>query len=229
MGLGMSKQDNLDFNGLITENISSTIPYLDRINNDAKTLVNRLYIPVNSKTLINFNETENYDLYKLFEKSSNTNNDNNFSETSPFISSDIYNHLVNKNMKGGNPNNDNESSTTSDEDSPSSNNNKRSKKSKKRSKKDTEETEDSDEDNDNEMEIEEEDNENNENDNDDNFTSRNSSASYISSSAHTESIDSSSQNTTTVSDRSNKKYYKNRNQMSDSIRTSDINIISVDS
>jgi hypothetical protein len=126
--MGIFKKDELilDFNGLRTENVSSTIPYLNKLNKDANILINRLNVPYQTKVLTKFNETDNYDLYKLFEKSQNTNNlDNNFSETSPFISSDIYNNLV---MKGGaknkdttekdnNTNDDEEDESTTTEDS----------------------------------------------------------------------------------------------------------------
>jgi len=70
--------------GMNTEDFSSTIPYM--------------------KNLVLFNESDNYDMYKLFEKSpQNNNNNNNFSETSPFISSDVYNQLLNnlKNKQSG--------------------------------------------------------------------------------------------------------------------------------
>ena len=41
MGSGMSKKEDLNFDGLYTENMSSTIPYLNRINYDARLLVKR--------------------------------------------------------------------------------------------------------------------------------------------------------------------------------------------
>ena len=48
-----------------------------------------------------------------------------------------------------------------------------------------------------------------------------SAGSYLSSSAHTDGYDSSSENATTIS-------IGNKNQLSDSINTSDINMISID-
>ena len=119
-----------------TENISSTIPYMNKLNADARSLVERLniknYVPVQSHT---FTESENYDMYKLFEKTQDiNNNNNNFSDTSPFISSDIYNNLVKQ--KGGTNKNDSSSDSTSSNSSKSSesvsdNNEKRHKKGKK--------------------------------------------------------------------------------------------------
>ena len=64
--LGLGKKDDLvlDFNGLRTD-ISSTIPYMNKLNANAQLLTNRL----NKKVLIeqsDFNVSENYDMYKLF-------------------------------------------------------------------------------------------------------------------------------------------------------------------
>ena len=102
--LGLGKKDDLtlDFSGLRTENISTTIPYMNRLNNDARSLVERLntknYVPAQNQV---FTETENYDMYKLFEKTQDLNNNNTFSDTSPFISSDVYKNLVDKQTGGG--------------------------------------------------------------------------------------------------------------------------------
>ena len=120
MGNFFSKKDDLilDFGGLRTENISSTIPYMNKLNADAKSLVDRLNIKQNiqpTKATV-FTESENYDMYKLFEKTQNLglDNDNNFSDTSPFITSDLYKSLI-KTQKGGNM-----KSSDSDEESSSS-------------------------------------------------------------------------------------------------------------
>jgi hypothetical protein len=208
----------LDFNGLKTENMSSTIPYAKKYDADALTLVSRLHNTQN-KSMVLFNESENYDMYKLFEKSPNinTNNDNNFSETSPFISSDVYKHLVSKNktQKGGADDEDDESSTSS-----SSEDNKKKHKKDKKHKKEEEDDDLSvpdDEDDDELDEAESEENEFGESDM--------STGSYLSSSAHTDGVDDSeSDMVTTVS----VKNHRSLRTMSDSVRTSDINIISVD-
>ena len=100
MGLLQSKNDELSGG-----DISSTIPYMKNFDTQAKMLVNQLNpnINFNNKGLVLFNETENYDMYKLFEKSEQVTENNNFSETSPFISSDVYNQLINniKNRQSG--------------------------------------------------------------------------------------------------------------------------------
>ncbi len=98
--MGISKKDDLelDFNGLRTENYSSTIPYLKNLTLDAKTLLERL--PANDVQIGLFQDSENYDMYRMFEENPGNANENNFSETSPFISSDVYNNLV-RNQSGG--------------------------------------------------------------------------------------------------------------------------------
>lgn len=98
--MGINKKDDLelDFNGLRTENYSSTIPYMKNLTADAKTLLERL--PMNQAQIGLFQDSENYDMYKMFEENPGNVTENNFSETSPFISSDVYNNLV-RNQRGG--------------------------------------------------------------------------------------------------------------------------------
>ncbi len=218
--MGIFKKDELllDFNGLRTENISSTIPYMNRLNADVNTLIGHIN-PTNNKSMRLFTESENHNMYKLFEQAPNVNNnDNNFSETSPFISSDVYNNLI-KTQKGGAR--DFDDSTSSDDNNDSELSSKKSsKKSKKSSKKSSKKIEDesfnseNDYDDDDDEEVEE-------------VISRSSMSmgSYLSSSAHTDGVNSSSASASvsTVS-------LKNKHRgLSDSINTSDINIISVDS
>jgi hypothetical protein len=89
MGNLIGKDENtLNFKGLKTENISTTIPYLNKLQNDAKHLAQQL----DNK---NFTESENQDMYKLFEKN---NQQEDEGDTSPFISSEMYKYLV-KNYK----------------------------------------------------------------------------------------------------------------------------------
>lgn len=248
--MGIFKKDELllDFKGVQTEDVSSTIPYMNRLNAEAKILVNHLgpnaanaANAINRKGLVLFNESEQHDMYRLFEKSTTlNNNDNNFSETSPFISSDVYNQLLNKlknkrltgggkskssrrkssrsSRSSGSRNEDRdddfeeESSTTSSEESESD---KKKKKIKKMFKEQSDEID---------LESEEEEEE----------FSEMSAGSYVSSSAHTdgsetsndsESYKSSSMATSTVSVRNHRSRHHN---VSDSVNTSDINIISVD-
>ena len=250
--MGIFKKDEmlLDFKGVQTEDMSSTVPYMNKLNYDAKMLVNQLgphaanaTNAMNRKGLVLFNESEQYDLYKLFEKSNTlNNNDNNFSETSPFISSDVYNQLLNKlkskNQSGGGKKNvsrareedrdddfEDESSTTSSEESESD---KKKKKIKKLFKEKSDEVD---------LESEEKD--------DEEEFSEMSAGSYVSSSAHTDGSDTSN-DTDSNSDSNSNSYksnrinsitsstvsvrnHKNRHyNMSDSVNTSDINIISVD-
>lgn len=108
----MKKDDlELDFRGLRTENYSSTVPYMGNLTADAKMLVNRL--PQNNVKIGLFQDSENHDMYKMFESNSKQINDNNFSETSPFISSDVYNNLVNNQQGGGDSSTSSSSSSSS--------------------------------------------------------------------------------------------------------------------
>ena len=109
----MKKDDlELDFRGLRTENYSSTVPYMRNLTADAKMLVNRL--PQNNVKIGLFQDSENHDMYKMFESNTKQTNDNNFSETSPFISSDVYNNLVNNQLGGGDSSTSSSSSSSSD-------------------------------------------------------------------------------------------------------------------
>ena len=100
--------------------ISSTIPYLKKMERDAKNLVLNIQPPPSNNNAENiFTETENYELYKIFEKNLNVNQPvNEFSDTSPFISSDAYNNLM-KNQQGGG---DDDSSTSESSQENTSNN-----------------------------------------------------------------------------------------------------------
>jgi hypothetical protein len=214
--MGIFKKDELilDFKGVRTEDMSSTIPYMNKLTTDAKMLVNHLgpNANANRKGLVLFNEGDNFDLYKIFEKSNNlNNNDNNFSETSPFISSDVYNQLLSK-LKGKNQMGgaDEDTDDSSEESSTTSSSESDSDKKKKKIKKMFKNSDDIN------LEDEEEEEE---------FSEMSMSAgSYLSSSAHTDGTDSSNSNaSSTISAK-----HKGRNNMSDSVNTSDINIISID-
>ncbi len=251
-------RDELDFSrggGIKTEDISSTIPYLKNLNVQAKKLVGQLdnKINYNNKSLVLFNESDNFDMYKLFEKSDQSNNNNNFSETSPFISSDVYNQLLDNlknNQSGGakkhKPKHKKtksesiaskemddyaEESSTSSESSESdeifNTDKKKSKKGTKTIEKAVREHSEKDD-----MDIDPE------NDDDDDFSPMShgmSIGSYVSSSAHSDDISSeaksdvSSDNSLTMNSTvSVRRHHKNRQNYSESVNTSDINIISVD-
>lgn len=235
--------------------VSSTIPYLKKMEKDAKNLVlNIKPVPENNTNNDIFTETENYELYKIFEKNLNIPQPSNeFSETSPFISSDAYNNLI-KNQKGGGD--DDESSTSSSDNGNSSaetsdidlvSKSESDQQEMNQEENSPEMTSDSEElvltdtvqkPKKKEMESPEEENsdeqpseqsseqspememssENMSTDSD--MSTGNPNFSYLSSSAHTDNIDSST-NVTTVS-------VGNRKLLSDSINTSDINMISID-
>ncbi len=236
--MGNFKKDDLtlDFHGMRTEDISSTIPYMQKLNADAKMLASQINQPlVNRKTMVLFNESENYDMYKLFEKSPNlNNNDNNFSETSAFISSQDYASLFKQ--KGGSKHKVVDESSTSSDSSDSDDNTIISSIKKSAKKSEFKETDsdlnpafkkdkkkkslrlDSDE-------FDNTDEPSDEDDNDMDFIESDmSTGSYLSSSAHTDGIDSESEYNTTVSVR----HQGSRHVMSDSINTSDINIVSLE-
>ena len=233
--------------------ISSTIPYLKKMERDAKNLVLNIQPPPSNNNEENvFTETENYELYKIFEKNLNVSQPvNEFSDTSPFISSDAYNNLM-KNQKGGG---EDESSTSESSQENTSNNttdidlvsnsemseesenqeSENQESENQESEKDSQMSEDSEEmvltdtvkkpDNmmssDSEMMQSESEMMSSENlSTDSDMSTGNPVVSYLSSSAHSDNIDSST-NITTIS-------IGNRKVLSDSINTSDINMISIE-
>jgi hypothetical protein len=270
--MGVFQKDDLalDFHGRRTEDFSSTIPYMNKLNTNAKMLVSQLDINsnYNKKGLVLFNESDHYDMYKLFEKSTNiNNNDNNFSETSPFISSDVYNQLLKKikHKQTGGADKKSKKSKKSKSSNKSSSSASESDKKSKRSKRSVSSTkslsespriEDRDNDHDHDFEDDESStSSDSDSDNSDRKTqnkkikhifkekseeidlepeeeqeefSEMSAGSYLSSSAHTDnnSSDNNSSAKSRVSTVSAKNHH--RRNYSESINTSDINIISVD-
>lgn len=89
MGNKSSKNnlDTINWNNINTEDVSSSIHYLKNISKDAQELVSRLR--TNNKYL---NKTEIDNFQNLYI--SNKNNDTDYSKTSPFISSEMYNYLI---------------------------------------------------------------------------------------------------------------------------------------
>jgi len=196
------------FNNSQQQDISSTIPYLRKLNTDAKNLINNL--PVPTANITNFNDTENYDMYKIFEKNKVESTDFNatFSDTSPFISSDLYNNLIKQ--SGGGEGEDEDSSTTS-----SSSDKKTTKSELQEEMEEAVEIADSNQSPENKVmsdisDISVSD-----------IPDEVSNGSYVSSSAHTDGVASSSSNISTISIGNNK-------ILSDSVNTSDINMISVE-
>lgn len=228
----MKKDDlELDFKGLRTENYSSTVPYMGNLTADAKTLVNRL--PQNNVKIGLFQDSENHEMYRMFEKNSEQNNskqinDNNFSETSPFISSDVYNNLV-QHQKGGGDSSTSSSSSSSDSDmsrgggkddsnesttsESTSESSSKSKKHKKHSKKSSESSETVEDDTADQMlsSMSRE----------SKTHSQSSNNSFVSSSVNQYQSDSELLSTISLN-------HKGRYNYTESINTSDINIVSVD-
>jgi hypothetical protein len=101
MGAAQSNKNDTEtigWNNIKTDNMSSTRPKIHKLSKDALQLISSLSIPQNTETettesisnIINNLHNDN----KLFEKISNNNNDE-LSATSPFITSEMYNYLVN--------------------------------------------------------------------------------------------------------------------------------------
>lgn len=193
--------------------ISSTIPYLNKITKDAQILVKNLKVPEFDELV--FTETENYDKFKIFEQSNHASRNDNLSDTSPFISEEFYNKIMNipssQNQLGGGD----DSSTSSSDKEP----------------KDLPEEDEVSQDFEEEVEKVVEDMSMEESDemselnfdtkmSDSDMMNSMSNGSYLSSSAHTDGIDNSS-DITTIS-------IGNDRVLSDSINTSDINMISVE-
>ena len=104
MGVSQSKTntDSLNWDKINTESMSSTVPNLTNINKDAESLISKLNIDNN----INIEETEseNENLFTWIknigeDKKVETKqvNEETFSDTSPFISSDMYKYLMENN------------------------------------------------------------------------------------------------------------------------------------
>jgi hypothetical protein len=120
MGQQLSKNNSetINWNKIKTENISSSIPNFNGLSNDAKTLIASLNIPeitesqtseftvnhILNKLSNDLNKEDHAKFTQLLEQvSSQTANDDDLSATSPFISSEMYNHLIKNDeiQKGG--------------------------------------------------------------------------------------------------------------------------------
>lgn len=80
-------ENSLSFKGIRTENFSENIPYLQKLEQQSKMLADRI------NNAQNFQESENKDMYKLFEQSNGIDG-NNLSDTSPFLNSEAYKNIV---------------------------------------------------------------------------------------------------------------------------------------
>ena len=132
MGLTISKNntESINWDKIDTEAMSSTLPALKKISTDAENLISQLKIEDN----VNYSETDVEGEENIFawlknigqdkKEEKKVNNEENFSDTSPFFSSEMYKYLVNKNseespkkdheMHGGNINDGSSTSSTSD-------------------------------------------------------------------------------------------------------------------
>ena len=143
----LPQTETINWKNIKTDQISSTIPNLNGISFEANKLIEKLNVPEVSDSSSEINTN-----FFLKKKISNNLSDNNLSDakissTTPFISSDMYNFIMdkykNQNMIGGGENNDlNEdsstTSTSSSDKSVSPIKNEKSNKKKKVNKKSTE-------------------------------------------------------------------------------------------
>jgi len=127
MGISQSKNnsDSINWDNINTESMSSTLPALKKISKDAEQLISKLDVA----QTINMNETDSdsenvFSWINNIDKPDHTNNnDIEFSDTSAFISSDMYKYLMNNSDKddtsshmgqvGGAINEDSSTSSTS--------------------------------------------------------------------------------------------------------------------
>jgi len=124
----LPQTETINWKNIKTDQISSTIPNLNGISVEANKLVEKLNLPEISDSS---SELNNIFLIKINKPNPVNNNlsENNFSSTSPFISSEMYNYVMdkykNQNMVGGaheknSLEDDSETTSTSSSDSKSS-------------------------------------------------------------------------------------------------------------
>ena len=108
MGANNSKNnsDTINWNKINTNDMSSTIPNIKGISNEANQLISKLKLPEISE-----NNSSEINTLKILNNKTNTNDvllsDSFDSASSPFITSEMYNYIINnykiesKNLKGG--------------------------------------------------------------------------------------------------------------------------------
>ena len=115
MGLIQSKDsETINWNNIKTNEMSSTLPNLNGISFEAEQLLSKLNLPEISETNSDFDSNLIFNKFNQDIKNENTGDD----VSSPFISSEMYNYLVNKynntnNMVGGAKIDDDDTSSTS--------------------------------------------------------------------------------------------------------------------
>ena len=138
MGLTHSTNtDTINWNNIDTNDMSSTIPNLNGISYDAEQLLSKLNLPevsdtnsefnskfvfnrnINDQETINVNDQETINVND--QETINVNDASDNAASSPFISSEMYNYLVNKytkneDMVGGGKDDDDTSDTSSSSD-----------------------------------------------------------------------------------------------------------------
>ena len=117
MGQNTSREsETINWNQINTNEMSSTIPDINGISVEAKELISRLNLPDISESNSEFNVNN---IFKTTEVKNNIEHPlTEIEQVSPFISTEMYNYLVNKhnenNMVGGGKiNEDSETSSTS--------------------------------------------------------------------------------------------------------------------
>lgn len=138
MGLSNSKNnsDTINWNGIKTDNISSPMPNFNGLSTDAKKLIASLNIPqitesetsegtinhILDKIQTGLNKDDQSKFNQLLDHVSKQNNEE-MTDSSPFISSEMYDYLINNKgqrggskQRGGNFDDSDTSSTSSDSD-----------------------------------------------------------------------------------------------------------------
>ena len=140
MGIASSKNnsESLNWDKINTESMSTTVPNINNISKDAHQLVSNLNI--NNNVDFENTESDNDNLFTWIKTIGDNKEDKNeiensatFSDTSAFISSDMYKYLMNKNTESATSNNQmgggiqEDSSTSSTSSSPAKKNKKHNK------------------------------------------------------------------------------------------------------
>jgi hypothetical protein len=125
MGASESKlTDTIKWNNVNTNDFSSNIPNINNISHQAKELIDNLNVEINSDTIssdINLKSIFNTKKKPLSKTKVNTKSDSNMS-SSPFITTEMYKHILNKynnknivqnTMTGGGGDDDNTSTSSS--------------------------------------------------------------------------------------------------------------------
>lgn len=157
MGNAIAKDnDTINWNNVKTDNFSENINN-KQLTNDSKLLISRLQLNIPT---VNDTESDNlsdiFNKYQIQPSVQQTQNNGELSDTSPFISSDMYNYLLNKNQisngqKGGAKLDDDSSTSSTSSSSSDSEESETEKKKNKKSKSESEKSESESENNDSDL------------------------------------------------------------------------------